>query len=150
MVLTFINVASCYWSVYKYARYFAKRHPKVIEDAKAIEVVLRLEEQEKNITENDNTLGRTLTITKVKARRNTRASIYEHFEAPNPQFSDYVGKKENEKAEATPEIHVTPAHSLDSVNESYSPYQHQERDDYQQPRAFPPSQRFSFISTGSA
>ncbi|KAK7746428.1 hypothetical protein SLS53_002387 [Cytospora paraplurivora] len=44
IVLTAVNVASCYWSLYKYARYFAKRHPKVIEDEKAVEVVLRLEE----------------------------------------------------------------------------------------------------------
>jgi hypothetical protein len=45
LVLTAINVASCYWSLWKYARYFAKRHPKVIEDERAVEVVLRLEEQ---------------------------------------------------------------------------------------------------------
>ncbi|KUI56639.1 hypothetical protein VP1G_04025 [Cytospora mali] len=44
LILTLVNVASCYWSLYKYARYFAKRHPKVIEDEKAVEVVLRLEE----------------------------------------------------------------------------------------------------------
>ncbi|QKX60961.1 uncharacterized protein TRUGW13939_08107 [Talaromyces rugulosus] len=149
MVLTFINVASCYWSVYKYARYFAKRHPKVIEDAKAIEVVLRLEEQQKNTTERNNTLGRTLTITKVEARRNATASIYENFEDPDPQFSDYVGKEENEKAESAPAIQVTPAHSFHSVNESYSPYQHEE-DDYQQPGSFSSSQRSSYYSTRSA
>lgn len=44
LVLTLVNVTSCYWSVYRYARYFAKRHPKVIEDEKAVGVVLRLEE----------------------------------------------------------------------------------------------------------
>ncbi|ROV95656.1 hypothetical protein VMCG_07545 [Cytospora schulzeri] len=44
LILTLVNVASCYWSLYKYARYFAKRHPKVIEDEKAVGVVLRLEE----------------------------------------------------------------------------------------------------------
>ncbi|KAJ5381753.1 uncharacterized protein N7496_004181 [Penicillium cataractarum] len=44
IALTFINVFSCYWSLYKYARYFAKRHPKVIEDQQAIEVVLSLEQ----------------------------------------------------------------------------------------------------------
>jgi hypothetical protein len=31
-------------SLWKYARYFAKRHPKVIEDEKALEVIIRLEE----------------------------------------------------------------------------------------------------------
>lgn len=45
IALTFINVFSCYWSLYKYARYFAKRHPKVIEDQQAIEVVLSLEQE---------------------------------------------------------------------------------------------------------
>ncbi|EFX03805.1 glycosyl group 2 family protein [Grosmannia clavigera kw1407] len=44
MALSAINVASCYWSLFKYARYFARRHPKVVEDEKAVEVVLRLEE----------------------------------------------------------------------------------------------------------
>lgn len=42
--LTFVNVLSCYWSLYKYASYFAKKHPKVIEDEKAVGVVLRIEE----------------------------------------------------------------------------------------------------------
>ena len=44
-VLTYVNIASCYYSIYKYAKYFAKRHPKVIEDEKAVAVVLRLEEE---------------------------------------------------------------------------------------------------------
>ncbi|KAI1341821.1 glycosyl transferase [Xylariaceae sp. FL0016] len=45
LILTLINVGSCYWSLFKYAQYFAKRHPKVIEDEKAVEVVMRLEEE---------------------------------------------------------------------------------------------------------
>jgi voltage-gated potassium channel Kch len=45
IVLLGVNVVSCYWSLYKYAGYFATRHPKVVEDEKAIEVVLRMEEQ---------------------------------------------------------------------------------------------------------
>ncbi|KAL8950289.1 MAG: hypothetical protein Q9222_003674 [Ikaeria aurantiellina] len=44
VILTFVNVASCYHSIYTYAKYFAKRHPKVVEDDKAVAVVLRLEE----------------------------------------------------------------------------------------------------------
>lgn len=44
IILTFVNIASCYYSIYKYAKYFAKRHPKVIEDEKAVAVVLKLEE----------------------------------------------------------------------------------------------------------
>ncbi|KAJ5908373.1 hypothetical protein N7495_001055 [Penicillium taxi] len=45
IALTFINVVSCYWSLYKYARYFAMRHPKVIEDEHAVQVVLSLEQE---------------------------------------------------------------------------------------------------------
>jgi len=44
-ILTLINIASCYWSLYKYATYFAKRHPKIVESEKAIEVVMRLEDE---------------------------------------------------------------------------------------------------------
>lgn len=43
--LTAINVFSCYWSLYKYGRYFSKRHLKVIEDRQAIEVVMSLEKE---------------------------------------------------------------------------------------------------------
>ena len=45
IILTFVNIASCYYSIYKYAKYFAKRHPKVIEDEAAVEIVLKLEEE---------------------------------------------------------------------------------------------------------
>ena len=43
-ILTFVNIASCYYSIFTYAKYFAKRHPKVVEDEEAIAIVLRLEE----------------------------------------------------------------------------------------------------------
>ncbi|PVH98285.1 glycosyltransferase family 2 protein, partial [Periconia macrospinosa] len=59
IILTFINVASCYWSLWKYARYFAKRHPKVVEDEKAVEVVVRLEE---SAAGNECGIGRQLTV----------------------------------------------------------------------------------------
>lgn len=65
IVLTFVNVASCYWSLYKYARYFAKRHPKVIEDEKAVEVVIRLEEEQQNPGCG---LGRRVTVRTVGGR----------------------------------------------------------------------------------
>jgi hypothetical protein len=65
IVLTAINVASCYWSLYKYARYFAKRHPKVIEDEKAVEVVIRLEE-DKGAPANG--LGRRMTVRTIGSR----------------------------------------------------------------------------------
>ncbi|KAI1878558.1 uncharacterized protein JN550_000740 [Neoarthrinium moseri] len=45
LILTLVNVASCYWSLYKYAKYFAKRHPKIIEDEKAVEVAMRIDEE---------------------------------------------------------------------------------------------------------
>ncbi|KAL8932727.1 MAG: hypothetical protein Q9211_006155 [Gyalolechia sp. 1 TL-2023] len=45
-VLGFVNIASCYYAIWTYATYFAKRHPKVIEDDKAIEIVLGLEKEE--------------------------------------------------------------------------------------------------------
>lgn len=45
-ILTFVNIASCYYSIYKYAKYFAKRHPKIIEDEGALAVVIKLEEFE--------------------------------------------------------------------------------------------------------
>ncbi|KAJ4304582.1 hypothetical protein N0V90_000108 [Kalmusia sp. IMI 367209] len=66
MVLTVINVASCYWSLYKYARYFARRHPKVTEDEKAVEVVVRLEE---DAYAKESGLGRSLTVRTVGGRR---------------------------------------------------------------------------------
>jgi len=55
-ILTFVNVASCYWSIYKYAKYFSNRHPKIVEDAKAIDVVLRMD------------TGRRMTVTAIGSR----------------------------------------------------------------------------------
>lgn len=64
VILTFINVTSCYWcvsslpfkrpttntppprAIFKYAQYFAKRHPKVIDDEKSVEVVVRISESQ--------------------------------------------------------------------------------------------------------
>lgn len=67
LVITLINIASCYWSLYKYARYFARRHPKVIEDDKAVEILLKLE-----LSVNDRPgtpgLGRSMTVRTVEAR----------------------------------------------------------------------------------
>lgn len=78
IALTVVNVFSCYWSLYKYARYFAQRHPKVIEDRDAVEVLLSLEKDsgsrisvEDDVIPVDGVLGRgvarKLTITKVQA-----------------------------------------------------------------------------------
>lgn len=79
IALTVVNVFSCYWSLYKYARYFAQRHPKVIEDRDAVEVLLSLEKDSNSRTsvEDDvipleggmlgRSVGRKLTLTKVQA-----------------------------------------------------------------------------------
>jgi hypothetical protein len=78
IALTVINVFSCYWSLYKYARYFAKRHPKVIEDRDAVEVLLSLEKDSRRSSMDNDVipldaagelgrgLGRKLTLTKVQ------------------------------------------------------------------------------------
>jgi hypothetical protein len=50
-------------SLYKYARYFAKRHPKVTEDEKAVEVVVRLEE---DAASKGQSMGRHLTVRKTR------------------------------------------------------------------------------------
>lgn len=44
-VLGFVNIASCYYAIWSYATYFARRHPKIVEDDRAIEIVLRLEKE---------------------------------------------------------------------------------------------------------
>lgn len=62
MLLTAIDVASCYWSIFKYAHYFARRHLKVTEDAKAVEIVLRLEDGRGPVDGSINTSGRRLTV----------------------------------------------------------------------------------------
>jgi hypothetical protein len=79
IALTVVNVFSCYWSLYKYARYFAQRHPKVIEDRDAVEVLLSLEKDSSSRTSVEDDVipleggmlgrgvGRKLTLTKVQA-----------------------------------------------------------------------------------
>ncbi|KAL2824701.1 nucleotide-diphospho-sugar transferase [Aspergillus pseudoustus] len=42
--ISFVNVASCYWAIFKYGRYFSQRHPKLTEDHKAVGLVLTLEQ----------------------------------------------------------------------------------------------------------
>jgi hypothetical protein len=71
IVLTFINVGSCYYSLYKYATYFAHRHPKIVEDEKAVDVVLRMEEQQDTLADQ----GRRMTITAIGAQ--TQGSVME-------------------------------------------------------------------------
>lgn len=80
LVLTFVNVASCYYALFKYATYFAKRHPKLIEDEKAVGVVLQLEEareDNESLLTNDHEdsdlppqprSGRRMTVTAIGAQ----------------------------------------------------------------------------------
>ncbi|KAF2993823.1 hypothetical protein E8E13_001941 [Curvularia kusanoi] len=82
IVLTGINVASCYWSLWKYARYFAKRHPKVVEDEKAVEVIVRLEEDAESKRSG---LGRSMTVKTVGV---TSQAEYEDPEAVSPMHLD--------------------------------------------------------------
>ena len=56
--LSVINVVSCYYSLVKYARYFAKTRPKLTEDHKAVGIVLRLEEE---MTDKRREIGRRRT-----------------------------------------------------------------------------------------
>lgn len=84
IALTFINVVSCYWSLYKYARYFARRHPKVIEDHQAVEVILSLERNAESSIPEDDKLAplpeiedasstlKKLTMSRVEAPRRPR------------------------------------------------------------------------------
>ncbi|KAK6063012.1 hypothetical protein SCUP515_12797 [Seiridium cupressi] len=46
VILSIVNVASCYWSIWKYAKYFAKRHPKIIESADAVQAAMRVHQLE--------------------------------------------------------------------------------------------------------
>ncbi|KAF1924533.1 glycosyltransferase family 2 protein [Didymella exigua CBS 183.55] len=81
MILTVVNVASCYWSLFKYARYFAKRHPKVIEDEKAVEVIVRLEETQMAVGTGAGGLGRSLTVRTVGAGRTPNDFAREHIDS---------------------------------------------------------------------
>ncbi|KAK6006145.1 hypothetical protein QM012_006555 [Aureobasidium pullulans] len=105
LVLTFVNVASCYYAIYKYATYFATRHPKIIEDDKAVNVVLQLEEEDVN---DDPVLpagGRRMSVTAVGSqvevpggavggRRMTITAMGQRFSNP-----DITEEDEEEAAE---------------------------------------------------
>jgi len=113
IVLTFVNVASCYWSLYKYARYFARRHPKVIEDEKAVEVVIRLEEDQAGP---DCGLGRRLTVRTVGGR--SRASVDDDGERPGDEL-DRVDTRRSSYRIAEPDFAYAPG-----VQQSYAHVSH--------------------------
>ncbi|KAH7126079.1 nucleotide-diphospho-sugar transferase [Dactylonectria macrodidyma] len=71
IILTAIHALSCYWAIFKYARYFANRHPKVVEDENAVEIVLRLEDTTNSPVTPDQTPqsnGRRMTVTRIITR----------------------------------------------------------------------------------
>ncbi|CAN9271381.1 unnamed protein product [Alternaria alternata] len=119
IVLTFINVASCYWSLYKYAKYFAKRHPKVIEDDKAVEVVIRLEEEK---ADPECGLGRRMTVRTIGTR--SRASMDEGDEGRplSPDAIDVGGASYAIVTEPedvhSPGLHHAPTHHVSTTRPS--------------------------------
>ncbi|KAI1623000.1 hypothetical protein EDD37DRAFT_651188 [Exophiala viscosa] len=48
-VLRLMNIVSVYYSAVKYAQYFAKRHPSIIEDAQAVELVIESKKRAKSV-----------------------------------------------------------------------------------------------------
>jgi hypothetical protein len=60
-----LSLTHLFRSLYKYARYFARRHPKVTEDEKAVGVVVRLEE---DAASKANGMGRHLTVRTMRAQ----------------------------------------------------------------------------------
>ncbi|KAE8151481.1 glycosyltransferase like family 2-domain-containing protein [Aspergillus avenaceus] len=79
ILISLTNVASCYWSLFKYARYFAKRHPKLTEDHKAVGMVLRLEEMAQGAQDG---LGRTMTVRTVSVQRTGNTAELPGYTAP--------------------------------------------------------------------
>lgn len=86
-ILTFVNIASCYYSIYKYAKHLAKRHPKIIEDEKAVAVVLRLEEESYSGADKASSIrGRpSVDNTFHRARRFTVTAIGTNLSSALPQ-----------------------------------------------------------------
>ncbi|KAL5355391.1 glycosyltransferase like family 2-domain-containing protein [Aspergillus floccosus] len=84
LIIGLMNVVSCYWSIIKYARYFARRHPKLTEDHKAVGMVLRLEEMSKGDggEQPEGGLGRSMTVRSVGYRTRT-GGILEVSELPS-------------------------------------------------------------------
>jgi hypothetical protein len=40
LALSFVNAASVYWTIYEYATYFANKHFRIVDDPKALEVLI--------------------------------------------------------------------------------------------------------------
>lgn len=79
--LTIVNVASCWWSLWQYAKYFSKRHPRIIEDEKAVGIVLKIEEDAEIASQTSNdTHNRKRNSTsdwKHGSKRTSRSTPYD-------------------------------------------------------------------------
>ncbi|KAE8397704.1 hypothetical protein BDV37DRAFT_289194 [Aspergillus pseudonomiae] len=80
LVIGITNVTSCSWLTVKYARYFARRHPRLTEDTKAVRMVLRLEELSEAGDRGGDpraaaNLGRSMTVQSVGYRTMTGGMI---------------------------------------------------------------------------
>ncbi|KAI5207371.1 hypothetical protein E4T39_01841 [Aureobasidium subglaciale] len=121
LILTFVNVASCYYAIYKYATYFANRHPKIIEDEKAVNVVLQLEEEN---VDDDPVLpagGRRMSVTAVGSqvdvpggapggRRMTITAMGQSFNNPDITITEEEEEEEvSEKSERKASINFVKA-----------------------------------------
>jgi hypothetical protein len=62
LLMAVTNLASCYWSLVKCARYFAPLHPKLTEGHKALGMALMLEEMAYSQGGMPNGLERCLTV----------------------------------------------------------------------------------------
>ena len=96
-ILTFVNIASCYYSIYKYAKYFAKRHPKIIEDEKAVAVVLRLEEESFSSADKAASIHGRASVgsTSHRARRFTVTAVGTNLSSALPQEYQQGGDTTN-------------------------------------------------------
>ncbi|KAG4441211.1 hypothetical protein IFR05_003329 [Cadophora sp. M221] len=74
-VLTGVNVVSCYWSIFEYTRYFARRHPKVVEDENIVEVGLNLNESSRQ-GEVRRASTRRLTLTAVVSVSTSAVTLF--------------------------------------------------------------------------
>ncbi|PWY67593.1 glycosyl transferase [Aspergillus sclerotioniger CBS 115572] len=88
IIIAFINVGSNYWSLFKYAKYFARRRPKLTEDHKAVGLVLKLEESAQSQAAGSTGLGRSMTVRSVGVRRtSSRMSSVHGSGTPRARWS---------------------------------------------------------------
>lgn len=84
--ISLTNVASCYYSLFKYARYFAKRHPKLTEDHKAVGMVLRLEEMADSRRRRGK-LGRRMTVRSLGVKKKDGSIAESQAFSPQSSYS---------------------------------------------------------------